>query len=67
MNSSRGAPRGPQPGTDLEYQAPVDFWTAIRGGNARIEIHRQEVCPTCHGQAPPARPCSARSATAPAR
>jgi molecular chaperone DnaJ len=44
-------PRGPEPGTDLEYQAPVEFWTAIRGGNARIEIHRQEVCPTCHGQA----------------
>ena len=43
--------RGPEPGTDLEYQAPVEFWTAIRGGNARIEIHRQEVCPTCHGQA----------------
>ena len=47
--SRRG--RGPEPGTDLEYQAPVEFWTAIRGGNARIEIHRQEVCPTCHGQA----------------
>ena len=44
-------PRGPQAGTDLEYQVPVDFWTAIRGGSARIEIHRQEVCPTCHGQA----------------
>jgi molecular chaperone DnaJ len=43
--------RGPEPGTDLEYQAPIEFWTAIRGGNARIEIHRQEVCPTCHGQA----------------
>lgn len=44
-------PRGPEPGTDLEYQVTVDFWTAIRGGNARIEIRRQEVCPTCHGQA----------------
>src|SRR6202012_3349786 len=22
-------PRGPQPGTDLEYQANIDFWTAI--------------------------------------
>jgi molecular chaperone DnaJ len=44
-------PRGPRPGSDLEYQATVDFWTAIRGGQARIEIHRQEVCPTCHGQA----------------
>ena len=44
-------PRGPQPGTDIEYQATVDFWTAIRGGQARIQINRQEVCPACHGQA----------------
>jgi molecular chaperone DnaJ len=44
-------PRGPQPGTDLEYQAPVDFWTAIRGGQARLEVHRQETCPQCGGQA----------------
>ncbi len=44
-------PHGPQPGTDLEYQATVDFWTAIRGGQTRIQIHRQETCPTCHGQA----------------
>jgi len=44
-------PRGPQPGTDLEYQATVDFWTAIRGGQARIQINRQETCPTFHGQA----------------
>jgi molecular chaperone DnaJ len=43
--------RGPQPGTDLEYQATIDFWAAIRGGNARIQVHRQETCPTCHGQA----------------
>src|SRR5258708_30250403 len=46
-----GRPRGPQPGTDLEYQVTVDFWTAIRGGQARLQVHRQEVCPTCHGQA----------------
>ena len=44
-------PRGPQPGSDIEYQATVDFWTAIRGGQARIQINRQETCPTCHGQA----------------
>ncbi len=44
-------PRGPQAGTDLEYQATVDFWTAIRGGQARMQVHRQETCPTCHGQA----------------
>jgi molecular chaperone DnaJ len=44
------ASRGPQPGTDLEYQVSVDFWTAIRGGIARLEIQRQEVCPTCKGK-----------------
>jgi molecular chaperone DnaJ len=44
-------PRGPQPGTDLEYQATVDFWTAIRGGQARLQIQRQDTCPTCHGHA----------------
>jgi len=44
-------PRGPQPGSDLEYQATVDFWTAIRGGQARLQVNRQETCPTCHGQA----------------
>ena len=44
-------PRGPQPGTDLEYQVTVDFWTAIRGGQARLQVSRQETCPTCHGQA----------------
>jgi molecular chaperone DnaJ len=43
-------PRGPQPGSDLEYQVTVDFWTAIRGGQARIQVHRQEICSTCHGQ-----------------
>jgi molecular chaperone DnaJ len=44
-------PHGPQPGTDLEYQATVDFWTAIRGGQARLQVNRQETCPACHGQA----------------
>lgn len=44
-------PRGPQPGTDLEYQATVDFWTAIRGGQAKLQVHRQDTCPTCHGRA----------------
>jgi molecular chaperone DnaJ len=44
-------PRGPQPGSDLEYQATVDFWTAIRGEQARIQVNRMETCPTCHGQA----------------
>jgi molecular chaperone DnaJ len=42
--------QGPQPGTDLEYQITVDFWTAIRGGVARIQVTRQELCPTCKGK-----------------
>jgi molecular chaperone DnaJ len=42
---------GPQPGTDLEYQVNVDFWTAIRGGTVRLQVQRQDVCPTCHGRA----------------
>jgi molecular chaperone DnaJ len=50
FNRERQA-QGPQPGSDLEYQVNVDFWTAIRGGTARLEIQRQEVCPTCHGRA----------------
>jgi molecular chaperone DnaJ len=44
------SPHGPQRGTDLEYQATVDFWTAIRGGQARLQVHRQETCPACNGQ-----------------
>jgi molecular chaperone DnaJ len=42
--------QGPQAGTDLEYQVTVDFWTAIRGGVARIQVTRQELCPTCKGK-----------------
>ncbi len=44
------AEEGPEPGTDLEYQVNVPFWTAIRGGVMRLNITRQDVCPTCHGQ-----------------
>jgi molecular chaperone DnaJ len=43
--------RGPQPGTDIEYQVEIDFWMAIRGGVTRLEIQRQEQCPTCKGRA----------------
>src|ERR1700733_14357209 len=42
--------RGPQPGNDLEYQVGIDFWTAVRGGVTRLEIQRQEICPTCKGK-----------------
>ena len=50
FNGGKQAARGPQPGTDLEYQVSIDFWTAIRGGVTRLEIQRQEVCPTCKGK-----------------
>jgi molecular chaperone DnaJ len=50
FNGGRQA-RGSQPGTDLEYQVEIDFWTAIHGGVTRLEIQRQEQCPTCKGRA----------------
>ena len=41
---------GPEPGSDLEYQVNVPFWTAIRGGVMRLNITRQDVCSNCHGR-----------------
>ena len=49
--SGRQPQRGPQPGSDLEYQVAIDFWTAVRGGTTRLEIQREELCPTCKGKA----------------
>jgi molecular chaperone DnaJ len=40
---------GPEPGSDLEYQVNVPFWTAIRGGVMRLNITRRDTCPNCHG------------------
>jgi molecular chaperone DnaJ len=47
-----GAPahEGPEPGSDLEYQVNVPFWTAIRGGVMRLNISRRDTCGNCHGQ-----------------
>jgi molecular chaperone DnaJ len=39
----------PEPGTDLEYQVNVPFWTAIRGGVMRLNIVRRDVCGNCRG------------------
>jgi len=44
------AQQGPEPGSDLEYQVNVPFWTAIRGGVMRLNITRQDTCSNCHGQ-----------------
>ncbi|HKH99562.1 MAG TPA: J domain-containing protein [Candidatus Sulfotelmatobacter sp.] len=44
------AEEGPEPGSDLEYQVNVPFWTAIRGGVMRLNISRHDICSHCHGQ-----------------
>ena len=43
-------PKGPETGTDLEYQVPVDFWTAIRGGTMKLQVQRHETCVACKGK-----------------
>jgi molecular chaperone DnaJ len=44
------AHEGPQPGSDLEYQVNVPFWTAIRGGVMRLNITRRDTCTSCQGK-----------------
>jgi molecular chaperone DnaJ len=39
----------PQKGADLEYGLNISFWQAIRGTQAKIEITRYDMCPTCNG------------------
>jgi molecular chaperone DnaJ len=39
----------PERGSDLEYSMNIDFWQAIKGTQARLNITRYEVCDTCHG------------------
>jgi molecular chaperone DnaJ len=39
----------PEKGGDLEYVMNIDFWQAIRGTQARVNINRYETCQTCHG------------------
>jgi len=36
-------------GGDLEYVMDIDFWQAIKGTQARLNITRYDVCGTCHG------------------
>lgn len=50
FSGGRGEPEeGPEPGSDLEYQVNVPFWTAIRGGVMRLNITRRDACNNCHG------------------
>jgi len=46
---SAAAEEGPEPGSDLEYQVNVPFWTAIRGGVMRLNITRRDTCANCAG------------------
>src|SRR5215469_5871701 len=39
----------PEKGGDLEYSMDIDFWQAIRGTQARVNITRYDTCGTCHG------------------
>lgn len=54
FGGGRGGPavaeEGPEPGSDLEYQVNVPFWTAIRGGVMRLNITRRDTCTNCHGR-----------------
>jgi molecular chaperone DnaJ len=43
------AQEDPEPGSDLEYQVNVPFWTAVRGGVMRLNITRQDTCSNCNG------------------
>lgn len=47
----RGGEQQPEPekGGDLEYVMDIDFWQAIKGTTARVNITRYDVCGTCHG------------------
>jgi len=36
-------------GSDLEFQATVGFWEAIRGGVVGLAVPRQDKCPQCGG------------------
>lgn len=40
---------GPEKGPDLEYGVNVDFWESIRGTQVKLNVNRQESCPTCNG------------------
>ena len=39
----------PEKGADLEYVMNIDFWQAIKGTQARLNVTRYETCGTCRG------------------
>jgi len=53
----------PEKGGDLEYAMDIDFWQAIHGTQARVNITRYDTCGTCHGSG--ADPAGAGEVTCP--
>lgn len=41
--------QAPERGSDLEYGLNIPFWDSIRGTQVKLNINRQEICPTCNG------------------
>lgn len=41
--------RAPEKGTDLEYALEIDFWQAVRGTQAKLNISRLDTCKSCGG------------------
>ncbi len=43
------APTRPQRGRDLEYEVRLSWDEALKGTSVKVELQREEECPTCHG------------------
>ena len=56
FNRGEGPQQAPEKGADLEYSLNIDFWQAIKGTQARLNITRYDICPTCHGSGSRRRP-----------
>lgn len=46
---TRGAPRGPQKGSDLQCEVEFPFEVACFGGERPVQVRREETCQTCTG------------------
>jgi molecular chaperone DnaJ len=50
QRDSRTSTREPERGVDLHQSITLSFEAAMRGGQHRVTVTRQELCRTCHGQ-----------------
>lgn len=44
-----GARPSAQRGRDLTYEVTLSFEEALRGTSMKVDVQREEACPTCHG------------------